>query len=61
VKTAFDLWGGVEKIKSNSKNIMILYKHLSINKFTINSLEENYIWFSSHENFNDPYDCKGLD
>ncbi|MDI9858367.1 DUF2971 domain-containing protein [Flectobacillus roseus] len=37
---------------------MILYKHLSVNDNTTNSLEENYIWFSSREVFNDPYDCK---
>ncbi len=36
---------------------MNLYKYRELNKFTRESLEENYFWAPSKESFNDPCEC----
>ena len=41
----------------NYRNVRQLYKYSSVNEYTINALEEGYLWFSKPLDFNDPYDC----
>ena len=36
---------------------MKLYKYRFFNEYTCNSLLESYIWLSSPDTFNDPFDC----
>ena len=34
-----------------------LYKYFSLNNFSIDSLENDYIYLSNPKDFNDPFDC----
>ncbi len=36
---------------------MILYKYLPVNKNTIESFINEYVWYSNPVSFNDPFDC----
>jgi len=35
-----------------------IFKYCSINEYTFNVLENNQLWFSAPNRFNDPFDCK---
>ena len=44
--------------ENNNEIIQFLYKYRIINEYFFDSLENHYLYFSSPQKFNDPFDCK---